>query len=271
VEERLERHLAQIAAEHAQQQPAQMADPRPQQPYVACGALRSAPDARHPFADLVGQAPFSTALLPMQLVSPGAWMYEAVLGSSGLLQLGFAWPLSAWDAENGVGDFHATYAYDGKRVCRWGGGGSAPFGEPWVAGDVIGCCLRLRPAGDPMGGSVEFYRNGRLLGTAFGSVAPRPFYVAGLSISEGERAFINSGNVCPFFYPIPGFEPVRPPPPAAELAKTRYLVGCVRRLLLHREELGGHDCCSLAESGDDAVIALTQISNALFPLMLGSP
>ena len=58
--------------------------------------------------------------------------------------------------EEGVGDFPNSYAYDGKRVRKWNVS-CHPYGQPWMAGDVIGCCLNVD------GGEISFYRNGRPL------------------------------------------------------------------------------------------------------------
>jgi hypothetical protein len=42
----------------------------------------------------------------------------------------------------GVGDAPDSYAYDGKRVKKWNVS-CDPYGQPWVPGDVIGCCLDM--------------------------------------------------------------------------------------------------------------------------------
>jgi hypothetical protein len=42
----------------------------------------------------------------------------------------------------GVGDAPDSYAYDGKRVKKWNVS-CDPYGQPWMPGDVIGCCLDM--------------------------------------------------------------------------------------------------------------------------------
>ena len=44
-----------------------------------------------------------------------------------------------------------SYAYDGKRQKVWNKG-SRKYGEAWMVGDVIGCCLDLDA------GTISYYR-----------------------------------------------------------------------------------------------------------------
>ena len=44
----------------------------------------------------------------------------------------------------GFGDAADSYAYDGHRVRKWNVS-CQPYGQAWVAGDVITCCIDLSP------------------------------------------------------------------------------------------------------------------------------
>ena len=52
-------------------------------------------------------------------VFEGKWMFEATLGSSGIMQLGWATFRCPFTHEHGVGDAQDSYAYDGHRVRKW--------------------------------------------------------------------------------------------------------------------------------------------------------
>ncbi|KAJ6288991.1 hypothetical protein OIU76_024890 [Salix suchowensis] len=90
----------------------------------------------------------------------GKWMYEVLLETSGAQQLGWATLYCPFTDHNGVGDADDSYAFDGKRVRKWNND-VEPYGQPWVVGDVIGCCT------NPNDDEILFYRNGVSLGVAF--------------------------------------------------------------------------------------------------------
>ncbi|KAI7841821.1 hypothetical protein COHA_004350 [Chlorella ohadii] len=173
-------------------------------------------------------------------VFKGRWMYEAQLGSSGIMQLGWTTLSARFNSEEGVGDNHDSYAYDGRRKQRWHVSNNA-YGEQWAAGDVIGCCIDLDA------GSMRFYRNGKDLGVAFTNVRrgmPGMAYFAGVSLSYSERCELNFG-ARPFQHPVEGYQPLHLDPSApagtaeaalpggraGQLAAARYLAGCFSRLI----------------------------------------
>lgn len=61
-------------------------------------------------------------------VFAGKWVYEATLGSSGIMQLGWATIRCPFTHEHGVGDAQDSYAYDGHRVRKWNVS-CHPYGE----------------------------------------------------------------------------------------------------------------------------------------------
>lgn len=153
------------------------------------------------------------------------WMYEVVLCTSGIQQIGWATLSCRFNNEEGVGDAKDSYAFDGNRVRKWSVKDSA-YGESWAPGDVIGCCA------DFTKGEISFYRNGKNLGVAFSEVSvlkPDKGYFPAVSLSKGERCTLNFGSR-PFFYPIEGFHPCQPGPSKADCKTVQYLVSCLERL-----------------------------------------
>ncbi|KAE8700087.1 E3 ubiquitin-protein ligase RKP [Hibiscus syriacus] len=154
----------------------------------------------------------------------GKWMYEVILETSGIQQLGWATISCPFTDHKGVGDADDSYAFDGRRVSKWNKE-AEPYGQPWVAGDVIGCCIDL--AHD----EISFYRNGVSLGLAFSGIRkmePGFGYYPAVSLSQGERCELNFGSR-PFKYPIDDYFPLQATPPSSPFAKK--LLDCLSRLL----------------------------------------
>lgn len=159
-------------------------------------------------------------------VCRGKWMYEAVLETCGVQQLGWATLSCPFTDHKGVGDADDSYAFDGKRVKKWNKEPKS-YGQPWAIGDVIGCCIDLDK------GEISFYRNGLSLGVAFDGVRVSGQgngygYYPSVSLSDGERCYLNFGSH-PFVYPVEGFNPVQDPPPSRRFAG--YLLQSLVRLL----------------------------------------
>ncbi|XP_010681095.2 E3 ubiquitin-protein ligase RKP [Beta vulgaris subsp. vulgaris] len=154
----------------------------------------------------------------------GKWMFEVMLETAGIQQLGWATISCPFTDRMGVGDAEDSYAYDGKRVKKWNEEDEA-YGQPWVVGDVIGCCIDLDED------RILFYRNGISLGVAFAGIRkmnPGLGYFPAVSLSQGERCDLNFG-ARPFKYPIEGFLPLQVPPSATSRAS--QLLQCLSRLL----------------------------------------
>lgn len=154
----------------------------------------------------------------------GKWMYEVTLETSGVQQLGWATISCPFTDRKGVGDAEDSYAFDGRRVSKWNTDQRA-YGQSWVVGDVIGCCIDLDTD------TISFYRNGVSLGVAFSGIrkmGPRVGYYPAISLSEGERCDLNFGSH-PFRYPIADFLPIQAPPHS--LLSSSYLLQCLSRLM----------------------------------------
>ncbi|XP_022741612.1 E3 ubiquitin-protein ligase RKP isoform X2 [Durio zibethinus] len=154
----------------------------------------------------------------------GKWMYEVILETSGIQQLGWATISCPFTDHRGVGDADDSYAFDGRRVRKWNKE-AEPYGQSWVVGDVIGCCIDLDHD------EISFYRNGVSLGLAFSGIrkmGPGFGYYPAVSLSQGERCELNFGTR-PFKYPIDGYLPLQAPPFFSSFAKK--LLDCLSRLL----------------------------------------
>ncbi len=132
----------------------------------------------------------------------GRFMYEAVVMTGGLAQVGWAALSCKFTASMGVGDVALSYAYDGHRLLRWHLESQA-YGLEWRRGDVVGCCF------DGDARTLSFWKNGVDMGVAFEGIDLGPniayFPAASLSVNEGMR--FNFGET-PFFFPVPGYDPV---------------------------------------------------------------
>ncbi|KAM7275529.1 hypothetical protein ACFE04_017395 [Oxalis oulophora] len=154
----------------------------------------------------------------------GKWMYEVILETSGIQQIGWATLSCPFTDHKGVGDAEDSYAYDGRRVSKWNKEAES-YGQSWVVGDVIGCCIDLDHD------EISFYRNGVYLGVAFSGIrkmGPGFGYYPAISLSQGERCELNFGGR-PFKYPIKGYSPIQAPPSSNYFAT--QLLNCLSRLL----------------------------------------
>ncbi|XP_015890975.3 E3 ubiquitin-protein ligase RKP isoform X1 [Ziziphus jujuba] len=173
----------------------------------------------------------------------GKWMYEVILETSGIQQLGWATVSCPFTDHKGVGDADDSYAFDGMRVRKWNKE-DEPYGQPWVVGDVIGCCIDLDC------NEISFCRNGVSLGVAFHGIrkmGPGDGYYPAISLSPGERCELNFG-ARPFKYPIEGYRPLQAPPPVNSFAS--QMLRCLSRLL---------DLRSLERAENSSVEKLTRL------------
>lgn len=154
----------------------------------------------------------------------GKWMYEVSLETSGIQQLGWATLSCPFTEHKGVGDGEDSYAYDGRRVSKWNKEAET-YGQSWVVGDIIGCCIDLDRD------EILFFRNGNSLGVAFHGIrkmGPGFGYYPAVSLSQGERCELNFG-ARPFKYPIKGYLPLQAPP--SKCYFVTHLLQCWSRLL----------------------------------------
>ncbi|KAL8611258.1 hypothetical protein ACOMHN_013689 [Nucella lapillus] len=175
-------------------------------------------------------------------VYKGRWVYEVMLGSKGVMQLGWCTLNCRFSQEEGVGDTPDSYAYDGSRLRKWNVR-TYKYGEAWLTGDVISCALDLDQ------GCVEFFRNGSSMGMAFTNVKTGSGYAyfPAFSLSMGENVQVNFGAtplrypLCVF--PIPGYHPLQEPK-LQEAGQADVLLQYVNRLvtfMVDEDKMAGID------------------------------
>ncbi|XP_063432612.1 E3 ubiquitin-protein ligase RNF123-like isoform X2 [Mytilus trossulus] len=157
-------------------------------------------------------------------VFKGKWVYEVMLGSEGMMQIGWCTINCKFFHEEGVGDTVDSYAFDGNRVRKWNKT-TQRYGEAWTTGDIISCAI------DCDEGTVTFYRNGKNMGKAFTNInlGPGYAYFPAVSLAASENLRANFGAT-PHTYPIEGYRPLQDPP-TDEIAKAWYLLDYLENLL----------------------------------------
>ncbi|XP_078339872.1 E3 ubiquitin-protein ligase RNF123-like isoform X1 [Crassostrea virginica] len=183
----------------------------------------------------------------------GKWMYEVMLWSKGVMQLGWCTIKCKFSYEDGVGDTKDSYSYDGSRLRKWNIK-TQKYGEAWLAGDVITCAL------DCDNKTMTFYRNGKSMGEAFRNIKTGSGYAyfPAVSLSRNEHLRANFGAT-PLRYPIEGYEPLQAMP-QEEVVKAQLLVGWLEKLINTLVEEDKH----LME-----VCGIDQDSSSIPPLPLG--
>eukprot|EP01028_Stygiella_incarcerata_P007254 TRINITY_DN2996_c0_g1_i3.p1 TRINITY_DN2996_c0_g1~~TRINITY_DN2996_c0_g1_i3.p1 ORF type:complete len:1061 (+),score=274.19 TRINITY_DN2996_c0_g1_i3:111-3293(+) len=147
---------------------------------------------------------FMSILASTCVAMEGRWMYEYVLYTSGIHQIGWSCLDTHFSATDGVGDYDGSFAYDGKRVSKWNGKRNG-YGYRWRAGDVVGVYLDLDD------GTVSFSLNGEDMGVAFDHINTKEAYFPGIAIEGGQHGSFNFGST-PFLYPREGYMPFDAPP-----------------------------------------------------------
>lgn len=157
-------------------------------------------------------------------VYKGKWVYEVMLGSQGMMQIGWCTINCKFFHEEGVGDTVDSYAFDGNRVRKWNKT-TQRYGEAWSSGDIISCAI------DCDEGTVTFYRNGNSMGKAFSNInlGPGYAYFPAVSLATSENLRANFGAT-PLRYPIDGYRPLQDAP-VDDLAKAWYLLDYLENLL----------------------------------------
>ncbi|XP_014394481.1 PREDICTED: E3 ubiquitin-protein ligase RNF123 [Myotis brandtii] len=145
-----------------------------------------------------GEARWGSVCLPgLTWLFPGKWVYEVLISSQGLMQIGWCTINCRFNQEEGVGDTHNSYAYDGNRVRKWNVT-TTNYGKAWAAGDIVSCLIDLDA------GALSFCLNGMSLGTAFENLSRGPgmAYFPAISLSFKESVAFNFGSR-PLRYPFP--------------------------------------------------------------------
>lgn len=183
----------------------------------------------------------------------GKWMYEVMLWSKGVMQLGWCTINCKFTFEEGVGDTKDSYSYDGSRLRKWNIR-TQKYGEAWLAGDVITCAL------DCDNGTMTFYRNGKSMGEAFKNVKTGSGYAyfPAVSLSRNEHLRANFGAT-PLRYPIEGYEPLQAMP-QEDVVKSQLLIGWLEKLTntLIKEDKHLMDVCGIEQDVPPLPLAETR-------------
>ncbi|MBN3310661.1 RN123 ligase, partial [Amia calva] len=214
---------------------------------------------------VIGHSNFSS-IRATTCVFKGKWIYEVLISSQGLMQIGWCTLNCRFNQEEGVGDTPDSYAYDGNRVRKWNVT-TTNYGKSWAAGDIVSCLIDLDE------GTISFCLNGQSLGTAFSNIKIGPgfAYFPAISLSFKESVAFNFGSR-PLRYPVEGYMPLQNPP-AADLLKAQRLLGYVKNVLSTRIDvqegkLVEKECSSWQLQGEPTVlVTLAHIFNCFAPLM----
>ncbi|XP_043818882.1 E3 ubiquitin-protein ligase RNF123 isoform X1 [Dromiciops gliroides] len=157
-------------------------------------------------------------------VYKGKWIYEVLISSQGLMQIGWCTLNCRFNQEEGVGDTPDSYAYDGNRVRKWNVT-TTNYGKSWAAGDIVSCLIDLDE------GTIAFCLNGVSLGTAFDNITRGSgmAYFPAISLSFKESVAFNFGSR-PLRYPMEGYRPLQDAPTTG-LVKAHKLLGYLKNVL----------------------------------------
>ncbi|XP_075795694.1 E3 ubiquitin-protein ligase RNF123 isoform X1 [Pelodiscus sinensis] len=199
-------------------------------------------------------------------VYKGKWIYEVLISSQGLMQIGWCTLSCRFNQEEGVGDTPDSYAYDGNRVRKWNVT-TTNYGKSWAAGDIVSCLIDLDE------GTIAFCLNGVSLGTAFDNITRGAgmAYFPAISLSFKESVAFNFGSR-PLRYPVEGHRPLQDPP-SADLVRAHKLLGYLKNVIhLGLDVLEGKlvekDTAVWQLQGEPTVlITLAHIFNHFAPLM----
>uniref|UniRef100_UPI00398EA455 E3 ubiquitin-protein ligase RNF123 n=1 Tax=Pristiophorus japonicus TaxID=55135 RepID=UPI00398EA455 len=214
---------------------------------------------------VVGHSNFSS-IRATSCVYKGKWMYEVLISSQGLMQIGWCTLHCRFNQEEGVGDTSDSYAYDGNRVRKWNVT-TTNYGKAWAAGDIVTCVIDLDE------GKIGFCLNGISLGIAFQDIklGPGMAYFPAISLSFKESVAFNFGSR-PIRYPVEGYRPMQNPP-EADLLKAHKLLGYLKNVITtgmdtQEEKLTERDSALWQAQGEPTVlITLAHIFNRFAPLM----
>ncbi|XP_063797519.1 E3 ubiquitin-protein ligase RNF123 [Pseudophryne corroboree] len=214
---------------------------------------------------VIGHSNFSS-IRATTCVYKGKWLYEVLISSQGLMQIGWCTLSCRFNQEEGVGDTPDSYAYDGNRVRKWNVT-TTNYGKSWAAGDIVSCLIDLDE------GSISFCLNGVSLGTAFSDISRGSgmAYFPAISLSFKESVAFNFGSR-PLRYPVEGFRPFQDPP-TMDLLKSQRLLGYLKNVLstsidAQEGKLVDREPSAWQLQGEPTVfITLAHIFNHFAPLM----
>uniref|UniRef100_A0A8C1YGA2 E3 ubiquitin-protein ligase RNF123 n=1 Tax=Cyprinus carpio TaxID=7962 RepID=A0A8C1YGA2_CYPCA len=218
---------------------------------------------------VIGHSNFSS-IRATTCVYKGKWVYEVLISSQGLMQIGWCTLNCRFNQEEGVGDTPDSYAYDGNRVRKWNVT-TTNYGKSWAAGDIVSCLIDLDE------GTITFCLNGQSLGVAFSNIKTGPgvAYFPAISLSFKESVAFNFGSR-PLRYPSHFYAYTYRfyvIPPTTDLTKANRLLGYLKTVLstsidTQEEKLVARDGGTWQIQGDPTIlVTLAHVFNHFAPLM----
>lgn len=185
-----------------------------------------------PFREITGTGDgLNTVLVKAPVEGQGRWFFEAVLCTSGIMQIGWANPNCMFNDYSGVGDEQNSFGIDGKRNTFWCGKDSIDIDINWVSGDVITSVIDIKAR------TLTFYRNGNLISLIdVPSISKGAKYLPAVSLFKNERVLVNMGDV-PFLFKVKDAFSTRAEPSAASRGKVRYIVKSLFKLIKDGQEI----------------------------------
>ncbi|TPX32811.1 hypothetical protein SmJEL517_g04134 [Synchytrium microbalum] len=134
-------------------------------------------------------------------------VYEVVLRTEGIIQIGWASEDCVCDPEGGtgIGDDEHSYAFDGFRRKKWHGADPKDnaYGDAWASGDIITSLLDLTTR------EIRYWRNGIDMGVAFENVDTDVTWYPAISLSSQQGCLLYFGGALDKITYLPeGFTPI---------------------------------------------------------------
>jgi SPRY domain len=127
---------------------------------------------------------FETSWASHGVTQSGKFAYEFCVGSSGIIQVGWATAQADFDPflGKGVGDDSESYAFDGHRLKNWHGlkFKNNFYGREWFEGAVVTAMIDLDEA------SISYMLNGESLGIAFRDIDRNKIWCPAVSLTSDE-------------------------------------------------------------------------------------
>lgn len=179
-----------------------------------------------PFCEITGTGEgLNTVMFRAPVEGTGKWMFEAVLCTSGIMQIGWTNANCIFTEYSGVGDEPQSFGLDGKRNAFYCGEDTLEVGVNWVSGDVITSVLDIPKR------AVSFYKNGTMISyTTIPSISKTIKYAPAVTLVKDERVIVNLGDA-PFMYKAKDAFSTRAEPNGTIRGKVRYILKTLFKLI----------------------------------------
>ncbi|KAL7712996.1 SPRY domain containing protein [Entamoeba marina] len=183
----------------------------------------------------------------------GKCVFQMIVQTPGLMQIGMTSRTDEFDRTRGIGDFKYSFAYDGWRTCVWNEG-QTTYGPHWKKGDVVSFCVDFDQR------NIRVFLNDKDLGIAFDKFfdgQELPVFYFGVTGTSGQSFIINYGE-----YPLlfkekfEEYQPIAQQPHKGNIKEAELL------------EMGIIDC--LQEHSDESILVLSSLLSRYISLIVNS-